>query len=87
MMRGGFLAALNGIPTNALWLQLFPIEQSRGTFTHHSKVYFAWYDHNLGRMGSVYRRNSELPEGYTHQVVNHSENFVDPETLRLLRGH
>jgi hypothetical protein len=28
---------------------------------------------------AAYRRISELSEGYTHQVVNHLENFVDSE--------
>ena len=29
---------------------------------------------------SAYKRIGELPERYIHMVVNHSENFVDPES-------
>ena len=38
------------------------------------------YKHPTSDCWAAYGGIEDLPEGYQHYTVNHSENFVDPET-------
>ena len=58
-----------------MWIGLY-IHSTFAIIQKHIKPDSIIYSHEWGAYSSL----EGLPEGYTHKTVNHSKNFVDPET-------